>query len=431
MVLLGESNSIISLEIIEKTRKSICKIIIKREKDCLFGTGFFMKISDNLKYLITCHHIINQNVLNKNIELEIWNEKKMKLTFDERFIKYFQYPSDMTAIEINEKDNIYEDIIFLDYDSNFIKGKSKSKNEAIFSLFYPFNKHLAFSSGKIKSVINENEFVHDINTERGSTGCPIILLSNLKVIGVHIGCMKEKELNFGNFIDKIIKEICISNKTSNDLQSLDKNKIVFDNNNSKILSNNLDNSSNNNKIKGDFISNNYTNNLVNINKNKNLINNNNNHLNNNLKINLNQNLKNNNFNQNNINFTGNINLYPNNNQSLNKNSGKSMKNNNSIKDSINSDEVRKKENLLVLSNDSKDVITLHFQSGDQSLNYAVRCKNTDKFNMVMNKILEKEPKFIEKEFYFISKGSKIKEYKSIKDNNLKDGDAVILQFYDE
>ena len=95
-----------------------------------------MKISDNLKYLITYHHIINQEVLNKNIELEIWNEKKMKLTFDERFIKYFQDPLDITAIEINEKDNIYKDIIFLDYDSNFINGKSISKNEAIFSIYY-------------------------------------------------------------------------------------------------------------------------------------------------------------------------------------------------------------------------------------------------------------------------------------------------------
>ena len=433
MVLLGESKPIISLEKINKARKSICKIIIKGEKNSLFrtGTGFFMKISDNLKYLITYHHIINQEVLNKNIELEIWNEKKMKLTFDERFIKYFQDPSDITAIEINEKDNIYEDIIFLDYDSNFINGKSISKNEAIFSIYYYHNKKPMISLGKIKSVINENKFLHNINTEKGSSGGPIILSSNLKVIGVHIGNIAKKEINLGNFIDKIIKEICISNKTSNDLQSLDKNKIVFDNNNSKILSNNLDNSSSNNKIKGDYISNNFTDNLVNINKNKNLINNNNNNINNNLKINLNQNLNNNNFNQNNINFTGNINIYLNNNQSLNNNSGKIMKNNNSIKDSINSDEVRKKENLLVLSNDSKDVITLHFQSSDQSLNYAVRCKNTDKFNMVMNKILEKEPKIIEKEFYFISKGSKIKEYKSIKDNNLKEGDAVILQIYDE
>ena len=163
----------------------------------------------------------------------------------------------------------------------------------------------------------------------------------MKVIGVHIGFVNEKKINFGTFIDKIIKEIYISNKTSNDLQNLDKNKIAFDNKNFKILSNNLDNSFNNNKIKGDYISNNFTDNLVNINKNKNLINNNNNNINNNLKINLNQNLKNNFFNQNNINFTGNINLYPNNNQSLNNNSGKIMKNNNSIKDSINSDEKKK------------------------------------------------------------------------------------------
>ena len=426
MVLFDHANPI-PIKTVEKAGKAICKIII--EEKFIFGTGFFMKISDSLKYLITCHHIINQEMINKNIILEIWNEKKMKLTLDGRFIKYAQEPLDITVIEINEKDNIYEDIIFLDYDSNYNNVESFYKKEDIFSVFYCYNnKKITASSGRIKSIINEYEFYHDIHTEIGSSGSPIILLSNLKVIGVHKGyALKE---NIGIFIDKIIKEISISNKTSNDLQNLDKNKIVIDNNNSKSLSNNLDNNFNNNKITGNFINKNLTRKLIDINKNKYLINNNHNNINDNLKINLNQNLIKNDFNQNNINFEGNIKLYPNNIQSLNNNSGISIKNNNSINESIISVEARKKESLIVLSNDSKDAITLHFKSSDQSLNYAVRCKNTYKFNLIVNKILEKEPQLIEKGFYFISKGNKVNEYKNIKDNNLKDGDTVILLFYD-
>ena len=127
MARFGNNPKLISHETNEKivkTFKSICKIIIKEEGNTIFriGTGFFMKVSDNLKYLITCYHIINQEMNIKNIELEIWNKKIMKLTFDGRFIKYFKRPLDITAIEIKEKDNIYEDVIFLDYDSNNIKG---------------------------------------------------------------------------------------------------------------------------------------------------------------------------------------------------------------------------------------------------------------------------------------------------------------------
>ena len=372
-------------EKIIKTFKSICKIIIKREGKTIYGTGFFMKVSDNLKYLITCHHIINQEMNNKNIELEIWNKKIMKLTFDERF-KYFQKPLDITAIEIKEKDNIYEDVIFLDCDSNNIKGYSIYKNEDIFSICY-HNGEQKFPLGNILDI-NDYEFLHDTNLGVGSSGSPMISLNNFKVIGIHRGYIYSNgKKKYATFISQIIKEILIPNKTT----SQDKNKIFSNNNNCKILNNNI---------------------------------------NNNLKINHNQNLINNNFNQNKINSKENINSYPNKNQPLNNKSDISKTNNNTINLSKNSVEIKKKENLLVLTNDSKDAITLHFNSSDQLLNYAVRCKNTDKFNMVMNKILEREPKIIEKEFYFISKGNKVKEYKTIKDNNLKDGDTVILLYYE-
>ena len=382
MVRLGKKP--IPLNTINKILKSICKIIIKEEGNTKCGTGFFMKVSDNLKYLITCHHIINQEMNNKNIELEIWNKKIMKLTFDERF-KYFQKSLDITAIEIKEKDNIYEDVIFLDYDSNNIKGYSIYKNEDIFSIYY-YNGEPICSSGTILDI-NDYEFHHNTDQRVGSSGSPIISLNNFKVIGIHKGSDNDKKINYATFIGEIIKEILIPNKTINQ----DKNKIFSNNNNCKNLNNNI---------------------------------------NNNLKINHNQNLINNNFNQNKINSKENINSYPNKNQPLNNKSDISKTNNNTINLSKNSVEIKKKENLLVLTNDSKDAITLHFNSSDQLLNYAVRCKNTDKFNMVMNKILEREPKIIEKEFYFISKGNKVKEYKTIKDNNLKDGDTVILLYYE-
>ena len=374
-------------EKIIKTFKSICKIRIKREGNTICGTGFFMKVSDNLKYLITCHHIINQVMNNINIELEIWNKKIMKLTFDERF-KYFQKSLDITAIEIKEKDNIYEDVIFLDYDSNNIKGYSIYKDEDIFSICYDHGEQ-EFSLGNILNI-NDYEFLHNIDGFGvGSSGSPIISLNNFKVIGIHnMSIVCEKKIKKGaTFIGEIIKEILIPNKTI----SQDKNKIFSNNNNCKILSGNI---------------------------------------NNNLKINHNQNLINNNLNQNKINSKEKINSYPNKNQPLNNKSDISKTNNNTINLSKNSVEIKKKENLLVLTNDSKDAITLHFNSSDQLLNYAVRCKNTDKFNLVMNKILEREPKIIEKEFYFISKGNKVKEYKTIKDNNLKDGDTVILLYYE-
>ena len=68
------------MDIANKAMKSICKIIIKGiNKNNIYGTGFFMKISNSLKYLITNYHVLCPNVINQNIELEIWNLKKMKL----------------------------------------------------------------------------------------------------------------------------------------------------------------------------------------------------------------------------------------------------------------------------------------------------------------------------------------------------------------
>ena len=42
-------------------------------KEKAYGTGFFM-IYNSLKCLISNYHVINSDLLNKNIEIEIYNK---------------------------------------------------------------------------------------------------------------------------------------------------------------------------------------------------------------------------------------------------------------------------------------------------------------------------------------------------------------------
>jgi len=216
----------VSLNISYKIMKSICKIIIKKkENEPFYGTGFFMKISNSLKFLFTNYHVINRNLINDSIEIEIWNNEKMNLNLNQHFIKDFKAPKDVTIIEIKEEDKIFKDIIFLDYDSNYKeKGYSIYKNADVFTLSHPFGGDVSCSSGRILSIYNY-EFSHDISTDNGSSGCPIILLNNninlIQVIGIHKCANISRDINRGTFIGEIINEV----KSSYYFPEIIKNKI--------------------------------------------------------------------------------------------------------------------------------------------------------------------------------------------------------------
>ena len=53
----------VPISIINRVFNSICKIIIKKGEKTIYGTGFFLKASDLLKYLITNYHNINPTVI--------------------------------------------------------------------------------------------------------------------------------------------------------------------------------------------------------------------------------------------------------------------------------------------------------------------------------------------------------------------------------
>ena len=80
-----------------KISKSICKISYFNEK----STGFFMNFS-SFKLLVTNFHVISEELLNKSIEIEMFNTQKKIIELDRkiRHIEFFEAPIDITIIEM-------------------------------------------------------------------------------------------------------------------------------------------------------------------------------------------------------------------------------------------------------------------------------------------------------------------------------------------
>ena len=113
------NNNYITVDLINKTAKSICKITYPNNEGFANGTGFFMEIKnkyDSFRYLITCFHVVPKNLKDKNINLEIDYPKNIQLAFNlkNRHIRFFEDPLiDITAIQIKDEDsNIIKMSIF-------------------------------------------------------------------------------------------------------------------------------------------------------------------------------------------------------------------------------------------------------------------------------------------------------------------------------
>lgn len=212
---------------------SICKILFKHTR----GSGFFMKTKVKIKlknithFLITNSHIITENMINKKetitIFLENINEKReIILDNEKRLIKCFKKPVDITIIEILDEDNLKGKINCLKkgYLENN-EGYEKYLDQNIFILHHPEGKETLCSRGKIKSI-NDFEFMHDSFTTKGSSGSPIILVDELKIIGIHKRKNKQNNDNQGVFIDKLIEELTdssvkeFSHKVENNLANI-------------------------------------------------------------------------------------------------------------------------------------------------------------------------------------------------------------------
>ena len=206
----------IPLSLVQDASKFICQISFTVDNKAHRGTGFFIEI-DKHKCLFTNCHNIPEDYKNIDIIVKLYKSKKIKIRLSNQYFRYYRFIDylDIAIIEIKDSDYIINDIIFLDYDSNYIKGYDKYVNIDLFALQYP-NDEIEVASGKIKEILNDFEFKHNINTEIGSSGSPIIILSKsfCKVIGIHK--QGGKKINFGSFIGEIFKDKYLFNKEIND-----------------------------------------------------------------------------------------------------------------------------------------------------------------------------------------------------------------------
>ena len=95
---------------------------------------------------------------------------------------------------------------------NYLLGYEQYINHDIFTIEYPLGKdNPEYASGKIIKIIDKI-FEHSLDTDYGSSGCPIISCGNLKVLGIHRGACKNSDNNIGAFFGQIINFPKIQNK---------------------------------------------------------------------------------------------------------------------------------------------------------------------------------------------------------------------------
>ena len=174
------------------------------------------------------------------IIIEIYDKREfaLKLNRSIRYIQFFEEPLDVTVIPINDLTDLCNFVKFLEIDLNYQKGFNTYLNDHIFALGYPYGNDVEVSQGKIIKI-SQNEFGHNCDTSYGSSGSPIILSSNLNVIGIHKEGDNIGKINTGTFIGNIMNQTMTK-------QIITDNRAYY-NNISKIKYNNLNYRKNNKK----------------------------------------------------------------------------------------------------------------------------------------------------------------------------------------
>ena len=199
----------IPLDLVVKAKKSICKINIKSKKENKNVIGFFMTIKDYNYYLIVNEHIIYEDIPNGEIELELYNHKKIKIKFNENIIKYCPI-SEITIVKIEKNEYIFNEIIFLYTDLYFYDILKSFKKKFLFSVKDPFGESTMYTIGQIVHIDDDLiKFSHNLTIDRDLTGSPIMILNNniIEVIGIHKESGSSTEINTGILIVEIIISI--------------------------------------------------------------------------------------------------------------------------------------------------------------------------------------------------------------------------------
>jgi len=190
--------------ILKQMRYSICTI--KNENGD--GTGFFCQKS-NKKLLMTNNHVINEEIIkNKNIITVKVNDDKIKKNIKIKDY-YTSIKYDTTIIEINDNDENNENINYLEIDDDIFDENINLTNKKIYIIQYPTygnEQKASVSYGILNKIKDEYNLEYFCSTEHGSSGSPILGLSNNKIIGIHKESVKNYEFNRGTLLKYPINE---------------------------------------------------------------------------------------------------------------------------------------------------------------------------------------------------------------------------------
>ena len=174
---------------------------------------------------------------------------------------------DVTIIEIRKED-IINNFLSLDdtiFNNNIYNFNDIYENESLYVLHHINGKDIYVSYG-ILNNIEDNKIMHKCNTDSGSSGSPIILLKNNKVIGIHYGGSKQINFNFNfgtllkipilDYLNKEYKKkenkIKINKEIKNE-ENINKDKINIENKNKKIKNKTEEKINKENKNKENYI----------------------------------------------------------------------------------------------------------------------------------------------------------------------------------
>ena len=193
-----------------EVNKSVGKIEYNIKKDgqnfqCI-GSCFICNLPRiNKIFLITNNHVFGKEELDSFNSLDVLINDKIKQNIDlsKKRFKYTNNSMDYTVIEILESDFV---VNFLNVDDNIFD--SDYTNEPIYNLGFPLGKQLNFSTGNVKKIQNKT-ICYNLSTLQGSSGSPILLERNHRVIGIHRG--SATNFNVGISIKEIIEDILKKN----------------------------------------------------------------------------------------------------------------------------------------------------------------------------------------------------------------------------
>jgi len=371
--------------ILQQMEKNICKII---NEDGSKGTGFFCLIPINdfelLPVLITCNHVLYDKNLfsDKQIYITINNDKiKYKILLDNSRKIYTNMKFNISIIEIKKSDCL-NDVSFLEIDNQILNDNIEFnmlyKNKPIYLLSYLGGSNSKYSTGVILKI-DDIKILHNCDSQAGSSGGPLINLSNYKVIGIHEGSERKNRYKTGIFLQKPIEEFKKKFNNNDPETLLQRLKEAKEELNKEILKNQKLEE----KIKE-------------------------------LEKELAK-------------------------EKGNKINLKNQSNNTDIIKRLDlMEKLESKENEIkqIISrypfelSEGENILSVIFVSTDQKIHHSIICKNTEKFSEVESRLYKEYPEYLESDNYFLAKGKRINRFKTIEENNIKNSDIITLEQFE-